>query len=167
MNSDKQSTIKPTRILFVCLGNICRSPAADGIMHHKVFEIGLKDVISIDSAGTYGGHSGELPDARMRQHALKRGYNLTHHSRKVTSSDFDRFDIIVAMDDYNFQDLFRLAPSVDAEKKIFRMTDFLTKISADHVPDPYYDGASGFERVLDILEDACEGLLQSIKQRKL
>lgn len=154
-------------ILFVCLGNICRSPSADGIMHHLVEKEGLQDLIRIDSAGTYGGHTGALPDARMRQHAARRGYDLTHISRKVRTQDFEDFDLILAMDDNNFEDLMLYAPSVEAKNKIHRMTDYLQEIQIDHVPDPYYEGAAGFEKVLDILEDACAGLLQSIRNGNL
>jgi protein-tyrosine phosphatase len=157
------SRIQPISILFVCLGNICRSPAADGIMHHLVEKEGLQDVITIDSAGTYGGHAGSLPDARMREHASRRGYQLTHRSRRVRPSDFEEFDLILAMDDQNFEDLMNYAPSVEAQKKIHRMTAFSNNIQVDHVPDPYYEGAAGFERVLDILEDACASLLQAIR----
>jgi protein-tyrosine phosphatase len=161
--TSKHHDIKPIRILFVCLGNICRSPSADGIMHHLVETEGLQDVITIDSAGTYGGHSGELPDSRMRQHARKRGYELTHRSRKVTYRDFEHFDLIIGMDDNNVRDLNHIAMTLEDVEKIRKMTDFCTKMDADYVPDPYYEGAEGFERVLDILEDACTGLLNAIK----
>ena len=100
-----------TRILFVCLGNICRSPAAEGIMRRIVERRGLSGTFGIDSAGTYGGHRGELPDPRMRSAASRRGYALTHRSRQVREEDFDRFDMIVAMDDMNYESLNRLAPT--------------------------------------------------------
>lgn len=157
-----QPKIRPISILFVCLGNICRSPSADGIMHHLVEKAGLQDLITIDSAGTYGGHAGALPDGRMRERALLRGYQLTHRSRRVRTHDFEEFDLIIAMDDANFDDLMMWAPTPEAQKKIHRMVEFSRQIQVDHVPDPYYEGAAGFERVLDILEDACAGLLQSI-----
>lgn len=150
------------RLLFVCLGNICRSPAADGIMRALVERQGMADRIEIDSAGTYGGHVGELPDRRMRQHALQRGYELTHRSRPVRRSDFETFDLLFAMDHTNYDDLRRMAPDVESQKKVVRMTDYCLKMKVDHVPDPYYEGASGFELVLDILEDACRGVLDSI-----
>ena len=108
----KRTTCDPTRILFVCLGNICRSPAAQGVMQRLVDEAGLTDCYVLDSAGTYAGHAGELPDKRMRIHAARRGYELTHRSRPVRSSDFDDFDIVVAMDDSNYDNLRRLAPTV-------------------------------------------------------
>lgn len=148
------------RILFVCLGNICRSAAADGIMRQLVSEAGLQDAIGIDSAGTYSGHQGQLPDPRMRKHAARRGYELTHRARPVRESDFDRFDVIVAMDDSNYYDLKQLAPTVEGEKKIVRMRDYLTDKTIDHIPDPYYSGAEGFELVLDLLEDGCKNLLK-------
>lgn len=153
----------PTRVLFVCLGNICRSPAAQGIMERLVRERGLERCVETDSAGLYGGHAGELPDRRMRVHASRRGLDLTHRSRPVRYSDFDDFDIIVAMDDSNYDRLRSEAPTTDAERKIVRMTDYC-RLHPGHdcVPDPYYEGAEGFELVLDLLEDACHGLLDTI-----
>lgn len=154
----------PKRILFVCLGNICRSPAAEGVMRELVDERGLAHKYVIDSAGTYGGHAGQLPDRRMRVHATRRGYHLTHRSRPVAESDFDRFDIIVAMDEANRRNLMALAPTTQDEKKVVRMMDYCrTATRYDHVPDPYYEGAEGFELVLDLLEDACRGLLDSLE----
>ncbi len=150
-------------ILFVCLGNICRSPAAQGVMERLVKENGVADRFEIDSAGLYGGHAGDLPDARMRAHARQRGLNLTHRSRQVRESDFDRFDIIVAMDDSNYDRLRRMAPTVEDEKKVVKMADFFTLHPwADCVPDPYYDGAEGFENALDLVEDGCETLLRNV-----
>lgn len=153
---------KPYRILFVCLGNICRSPAAEGIMRHMVEARGLSSSFYIDSAGTYGGHAGELPDARMRTHAARRGYKLEHRSRPITTDDFDRFDLILGMDDMNVENLRRMAPDADSLTKIHRMTDYSRRYLHDHVPDPYYSGADGFELVLDLLEDACDGLLSTL-----
>lgn len=152
-----------TRILFICLGNICRSPAAQGVMQKLIDERGLSESFLLDSAGTYAGHRGELPDKRMRVHAARRGYELTHRSRPVSSLDFEDFDIIVAMDDSNYESLHRLAPSPEAEKKIVKMIDYCRLHPYYYsVPDPYYEGASGFELVLDLLEDACAGLLDSL-----
>lgn len=152
-----------TRILFICLGNICRSPAAQGVMQKLIDERGLSDSFELDSAGTYAGHRGELPDKRMRVHAARRGYNLTHRSRPVRSLDFEDFNLIVAMDDSNYESLRRLAPSTEAEKKIVKMIDYCRLHPYYYsVPDPYYEGASGFELVLDLLEDACAGLLDSL-----
>lgn len=150
---------KPFKILFVCLGNICRSPAAQGIMQDIVDSAGRTDDFVIDSAGTYGGHAGQLPDPRMRAHAIRRGLNLTHRARRVSESDFDRFDLIVAMDNSNYDDLRYLAPTPEAQAKVVRMADYLTAHPGhDHIPDPYYDGAQGFENVLDLLQDACSSL---------
>lgn len=132
-------------------------------MRTLVKEAGLEKEIEVDSAGILNYHEGELPDSRMRMHAYHRGYVLTHRSRPVRTEDFFDFDLIVGMDDRNIQDLKDRAPSLDAEEKIRRMTDFCRNTSADYVPDPYYGGAQGFEHVLDILEDACAGLLEELK----
>ena len=149
-----------TKILFVCLGNICRSPAADGIMRHIVRERGLGAESAVDSAGTYAGHTGELPDARMRRAASRRGYDLTHRARHIREEDFGKFDMIVVMDDRNYEHVHRLAPSRADAARIFRMREFFSRHPGwDHVPDPYYEGAEGFELVLDMLEDGCEGIL--------
>ncbi len=162
MEHMKASAGRPLRVLFVCLGNICRSPAAQGIMESLVESLGLADEYVLDSAGLYGGHAGEMPDRRMQIHARGRGYSLIHRSRPVRESDFDDFDLIVAMDASNRQGLMRLAPTPEAQRKVVMMTDFCRHHpGADHVPDPYYEGAEGFELVLDLLEDACTGLLDA------
>ena len=151
---------KPVRILFVCLGNICRSPAAQGVMQKMIDEKGMQDYFILDSAGLYGGHAGELPDRRMRVHASRRGYELNHRSRPVKSSDFDNFDLIVAMDHSNYDRLRQMAPSPEDERKVIRMVDLVKGYPHyDCVPDPYYEGAEGFELVLDLLEDGCQNLL--------
>lgn len=124
---------------------------------------GLDKVIEVDSAGLISYHQGEQADPRMRSHALRRGYHITHLSRPARMTDFYDFDLIIGMDDSNISRLHDLAPSLEAEDKIHRMTEYCTRMVADHVPDPYYGGAQGFENVIDILEDACEGLLQTIK----
>ena len=154
------------RILFVCLGNICRSSSAEEIMRTLVKKAGMEKEIEVDSAGILSYHEGELPDSRMRMHASRRGYNLTHRSRSVRTLDFFDFDLIIGMDDRNIQDLIDRAPDLESEKKISRMTDFCRNKVVDYVPDPYYGGAQGFENVLDILEDACEGLLTSLTPDK-
>ena len=157
-----QTKVK-TRILFVCLGNICRSSSAEGVMKQLIEQAGREDEFIIDSAGILSYHQGELPDSRMRAHAARRGYDLTHRSRPVCTDDFYDFDLIIGMDDRNIDDLKDRAPSVEAWKKIHRMTEYCTKFThADHVPDPYYGGAEGFEYVLDVLEDACAGLLEMV-----
>lgn len=156
------------RILFVCLGNICRSPAADGIMHRLVEEAGLSDYYEIDSAGTYAGHRGELPDPRMRRAAEPRGYHLTHRSRPVREEDFEEFDLILAMDDNNYEALHRLAPSREAADRIERMVTFTREEFPDrfYVPDPYYEGREGFELVLDLLECGCRNLLAYLEDKR-
>lgn len=151
------------KILFVCLGNICRSATADEIMRTLLKKKGLDKTIEIDSAGTSSYHRGELPDERMRMHALRKGYNLTHLSRPVCTDDFYNFDLILGMDDRNIDTLKDMAPDIETEKKIARMTDYCRTKIVDYVPDPYYGGAQGFENVIDILEDACQGLLESIQ----
>ena len=152
-----------TKILFVCLGNICRSSSAEGVMKQLIEQAGREDEFIIDSAGILSYHQGELPDSRMRAHAARRGYDLTHRSRPVCTDDFYDFDLIIGMDDRNIDDLKDRAPSVEAWKKIHRMTEYCTKFThADHVPDPYNGGAEGFEYVLDVLEDACAGLLEMV-----
>ena len=148
-----------TRILFVCLGNICRSSSAEGVMKHLIEQAGRENDFVIDSAGILSYHQGELPDSRMRAHAARRGYELTHRSRPVRTEDFYNFDLIIGMDDMNVENLRRLAPDVDSLAKIHRMTEYNRHFLHDHVPDPYYSGADGFELVLDLLEDACDGLL--------
>jgi protein-tyrosine phosphatase len=136
---------------------------AEGIMKKYIDEAALTHKIHIDSAGTHNYHEGELPDARMRQHAFQRGYELTHHSRPVKTDDFDNFDLILAMDDSNLRDLMRKAPTVEAQKKIKRITDYCSIHTLDHVPDPYYGGAEGFNWLSILLEDACKGLLKGYK----
>lgn len=152
------------RVLFVCLGNICRSSAADEIFRCQTIARGLEGEFEIDSAGTYGGHAGELPDPRMRAAGKKRGYNFTHRSRKVRSDDFDHFDLLLAMDDSVYESLSRLAPSVEGLQKLERMADYIpAHFGYDFVPDPYYEGADGFELVLDMLEEGCSVLLDKLK----
>lgn len=149
-----------TKILFVCMGNICRSPSAEAVMKKLVEDKGLSDQFFIDSAGTIGYHSGEPADSRMKRHADNRGVKLTSISRQVNPSvDFESFDIIVGMDDANMSDLYSVAPNENGRKKLVKMTDFCQSTCVNSVPDPYYGGSAGFEKVLDILEDACEGLL--------
>lgn len=159
--------MKNYRVLFVCLGNICRSPAGEGILSKMVREQRLENYISIDSAGTSGYHDGDLPDSRMRRHGARRGYTFDSVSRRFTRNDFDNFDIILAMDDSNYHNIMRLAPDLDSEKKVYRMVEFSQKYDHDHIPDPYYSGADGFELVLDLLEDACEHLLDKMKKGEL
>jgi protein-tyrosine phosphatase len=129
----------------------------------------MGDRFEIDSAGTYSGHQGQLPDPRMRRHASRRGYNLTHRARPICGDDFEHFDIIVAMDESNRRTLMRLAASPEQQNKIVMMGDYIVKLRAhyDYVPDPYYEGAEGFELALDLLEDACGNILEDIINDKL
>lgn len=150
------------KVLFVCLGNICRSPAAEGIFKKMVEENNLSNRIIADSAGTSGYHNGELPDPRMRSHGARRGYKFNSLSRKFMISDFDDFDIILAMDDNNYHNILNMATDIESQNKVFRMADFLSNHLNDHIPDPYYSGADGFELVLDLLEDGCASLLTKI-----
>ena len=162
---------KPSKysVLFVCLGNICRSPAAQAVMQAMVDERGLTDRFFIDSAGIGGWHIGDLPDKRMRVHARPRGYELTHRARKVNSVDFEDFDLIVGMDAANVDDLRSLAATIEQEKKVVMMGDYIRQYPHyDYVPDPYYEGSEGFELVLDLLEDSCDNLLNRIiEQNKI
>lgn len=150
------------RLLFVCLGNICRSPSAEAVMKKVVKDAGLEKEIYIDSAGTNGFHRGEQADSRMRAHASRRGYVLDSISRPVEMRDFFDFDLIIGMDDHNISELKRRSPDYESRQKIHQMTDFACNKLYDHVPDPYYGGDAGFELVLDLLEDACAGLLAYI-----
>lgn len=155
---------KPVRVLFVCLGNICRSPAAEGLMDEVVARHGASGRWVTDSAGTGGYHVGDLPDSRMRVHARRRGLELRHVCRQVREGDFDEFDLIIGMDDNNLRDLRRLAPTPETERKVIGMARLFGSYRHwDHVPDPYYDGAEGFETVLDILTDATENLYDTVE----
>ena len=150
------------KILFICLGNICRSPAAEEIMRQLVKARGLDGTVEVDSAGTYGGHRGEMADPRMRVAASRRGYNITHRSRQLREDDFEKFDVLIVMDDMNYETVNRLAPSRQLAHKIERMRDYLSPErfpDRTYIPDPYYEGAEGFELVLDMLEDACSTFL--------
>ena len=157
----KQKSLK--KILFVCLGNICRSPAAEGVLRTIVRENHADGHWEIDSAGTGGWHIGELPDKRMRIHARQRGIDLTHRCRKVTVSDFEVFDLIIPMDADNELNLQRLAPTLEAARKIVPMAIFIDpSMHFDYVPDPYYEGAEGFEIVLDLLQNGCDNLFKQL-----
>ncbi|WP_439184990.1 low molecular weight protein-tyrosine-phosphatase [Carboxylicivirga taeanensis] len=154
-----------TKILFVCLGNICRSPSAEAVMNSLIKQRGIAERFEIDSAGITGYHAGEPADQRMHRHALNRNIHLTSISRQIKSpADFEYFDYIIGMDEQNMDDLYRLSPNEAATTKISKMTDYCSRHPHESVPDPYYGGAAGFELVLDLLEDACEGLLTHIEK---
>ncbi len=162
----------PFRLLFVCLGNICRSPAAEGIMQGLVKRAELDLEVSIDSAGTAGWHAGKPADPRMREAAQRRGFPLSSLARQVTAADYQQFDLILAMDHANRSDLETLfslkagrSPSEVPGDKLRLFGEFCTRHTLSEVPDPYYDGAEGFERVLDILEDGCAGVLDHVRAR--
>ena len=155
---------KKIKVLFVCLGNICRSPSAEAIFRGFVKRKDMGELFEIDSAGTSGYHQGEPSDARMKKHALKRGYQLTSLSRKFDpTKDFDYFDIIIAMDRDNLHDLRQMATIKAEEEKLYLMTDYSSEYDYDYVPDPYYGGDQGFELVIDLLEDASNGLFKHLK----
>jgi protein-tyrosine phosphatase len=160
------STAKPAqiRVLFVCMGNICRSPSAHGVFRRLVQDAGLSERIQIDSAGTHAYHVGERPDRRAAAAARQRGVELDDlRARRVTVADFSAFDYVLAMDRDNLNDLRELCPPEFAHRvKLFM--DFAPDAPQREVPDPYYGGPSGFDRVLDLVEAACAGLLAHIRQ---
>ena len=152
------------KILFVCLGNICRSPAAEAVFKDMVKKSGMDGQFEIDSAGTGAWHAGEPADERMQKHAGMRGYRLDSISRPFEpDADFDRFGLIVGMDEENVGKLKEFARNKEDLKKIQKMTDFRQEWDYDDVPDPYYAGDDGFELVLDLLEDSCAGLLKHVQ----
>ncbi|WP_164962733.1 low molecular weight protein-tyrosine-phosphatase [Rubrivivax sp. JA1026] len=150
----------PSSILLVCMGNICRSPTAEGVLRAKLDAAGLAKRLRVDSAGTHGYHAGEAPDPRAVRHAAARGYDLARlRARKVEREDFSRFDWILAMDEDNLARLRQIAPD-DARADLgLLMEHALQHAGVREVPDPYYGSAAGFERVLDLVEDACDGIV--------
>lgn len=151
------------KVLFVCMGNICRSPSAEGYFQHIVEQANLSDKINTDSAGTHAYHIGSPPDARAQAAALNRGIDLSHlRGRKVESEDFDNFDYVIAMDKSNYADLQDVANG--NSKNLYLFLEFAKNFSEQEVPDPYYGGDQGFEHVLDLIEDASKGLLQYIQK---
>jgi protein-tyrosine phosphatase len=154
------------RIVFVCLGNICRSPTAEGVFRKLADDAGVESKLTIDSAGTGAWHVGELPDSRSRAAASRRGYDLSHRARRLIAADFDKFDLILAMDRDNYDTIQRLArgrtqlPSI----RMLRSFDPSAPVDAE-VPDPYSGEDDGFEEVLDICERACRGLLDHVRER--
>lgn len=147
------------------MGNICRSPAAEGVLRQRVREAGLAEAIEVDSAGTGGWHAGEPADARMIAAAARRGYELTGRARQVMASDFERFDWIVVMDRQNLRDLKPFDPGGGRWSKVRLLGEFCTRHDEEEVPDPYYGGEAGFQKVLDLLEDGCAGLLLQVQAR--
>ena len=152
-------------VLFVCMGNICRSPTAQGVFERLVEAHKLADVIEIDSAGTHAYHIGERPDERASAAAMQRGIDLsTQQARRVSPDDFDRFDYVLAMDQDNYEILAASCPS-GLRSRVRLFLEFAPDLPTREVPDPYYGGPSGFERVLDLIEEASEGLLAEIRQQ--
>lgn len=151
------------KVLFVCMGNICRSPAAEGVFRKRVDEAGLSDRVEIDSAGLESYHIGESPDPRMREAAARRGYLLEGRGRQVQPEDFHRFDWILTMDERNFREMSRLKPQGSCRARLQRFTEFCMEHAEREVPDPYYGGPEGFEVVLDLLEDGCRELLERLQ----
>jgi len=151
-------------IIFVCWGNICRSPAAEATFRKLVRQRNLENSISCDSVGTISQHQGNSPDSRMQQAARKRGIQTGGSARMVTKKDFDEADLLITMDHFNYSELSRMAPNPDAKLKIKPFCDYVSS-SDSEVPDPYYGGSDGFEKVLDLLEDGCARLLDEIEQK--
>ena len=158
--------INMIRILFICMGNICRSPCAEGIMQFLIKQQELENEIECDSAGTIDYHKGDSADLRMREHASLRGYELNSIARKFILQDFENFDWIITMDEDNYSQISLLDQNDKFTNKIRRMTDFCERTKISSVPDPYYGGSQGFENVIDILEDSCRGFLKYIKSNK-
>ncbi|MDR6502630.1 protein-tyrosine phosphatase [Burkholderia ambifaria] len=152
-------------ICFVCLGNICRSPTAEGVMRHQVDAAALADRIAIDSAGTGDWHVGEPPDTRAQAAARSRGYDLSAlRARQVSAADFERFDLLLAMDEANLAELHRRCPAQHRDK-VRLLMEFAPGATETEVSDPYFGGAQGFEQVLDQVERACAGLLETLRAR--
>ncbi|GLX12818.1 phosphotyrosine protein phosphatase [Pseudomonas straminea] len=152
------------RVLFVCLGNICRSPTAEAVMRQRLQQAGLAERIELDSAGTGDWHVGKAPDSRTQQAASRRGYDLSSlRGRQVSADDFARFDLILAMDSANLRDLQRIRPANARAELDLYLRRF--ELAEDEVPDPYYGGSEGFEHVLDLLEQASDALLIELKGR--
>lgn len=154
-----------TRVLFVCLGNICRSPTAQGVFERLVAEAGWQDRIEVDSAGTHAYHAGEPPDERAQMEAARRGVDLSgQRARAVTETDFAEFDYILAMDSSNLNILQSRCPAAYRDR-LARLLDFAPHLGETDVPDPYYGGQQGFSRVLDLVEAAAAGLLEHLQKR--
>ncbi len=154
------------RICFVCLGNICRSPTAEGVFRKLALEADIANKLTIDSAGTGAWHVGELPDPRSRTAASRRGYDLEHRARRFVAEDFERFDLVIAMDRDNYSNLVTLARDRTQVPMIRMLRSFDGTAGIDaEVPDPWFGDGDGFEEVLDICERACRGLLEHVRSR--
>lgn len=154
-----------TRILFVCMGNICRSPTAEAVVRHVIKNKGLESIIEVDSAGTHDYHLGEAPDPRAQRVALKRGIDLSGlRARRVEPADFERFDLLLAMDRENLAILRRACPP-EYRVKLGLFMKYAAQFDAEEVPDPYFGGERGFDLVLDMAEDAARGLIEALASR--
>ncbi len=152
-------------VLFICLGNICRSPTAHGVFRHKVAAAGLSDRVRVDSAGTSNYHPNSPPDQRSQSHAAERGYDLSDlRARQIRGADFETFDLILVMDWDNLEQVKRQCPPRH-QHKLRRFTEFCRQFNSPVVPDPYFGGTDGFEQVLDLVEDASDGLLQHVREQ--
>lgn len=163
MKPSKTGSTQKHRVLFICLGNICRSPAAEGIFRHMAEERGVDALFEIDSAGIGPWHVGQLPDPRMRACGQRHGYCFDSRARQICQADFQRFDHIIVMDRDNYRAVSAMASTPAEKARLEFMTDYCTRhADALSVPDPYYEGAEGFDLVIELLEDACEGLLDRL-----
>lgn len=159
--------INKTSILFVCLGNICRSPAAESVMNRLLEDKNRADEFVIDSCGIGAWHIGQRSDNRMISAGEKRGYSFNHRGRQICEKDFERFDYIIGMDNENISDILSLTKSKEDKDKVFKMASFLRNYpNQKTIPDPYFGGEDGFEFVLDLLEDATKGLLNFLDKKK-
>ena len=152
----------PFNVLFVCWGNICRSPAAECVFQKQIDEQGLHNRISCDSAGTISLHTGQPPDSRMQRAGRRRGIQFFGQSRKFRASDFDEYDLILAMDTQNLSDLQAAIVNDGHHKKVKLFGSFIDPNNPPEIPDPYYGGGRGFEIVLDMVEEGCENLISHI-----
>ena len=160
---NEKKTLRQHRLLFICLGNICRSPAAEGVMKALASAAGRSSDFHIDSAGIGDWHVGQLPDIRMRRRGALRGYNFDSHARQIRRSDFKDFDLLLVMDASNFTTVGGMAASPEEREKVVMLTDFLTRHdNVKAVPDPYYGDETDFDYALDLIEDACSGLLDRL-----
>lgn len=154
------------KILLVCMGNICRSPMAEGVLRHLLEEAGLSAEVTVDSAGTHSYHVGAMPDRRGQKAAIRRGVDLSAiRARRVVPGDLETFDYILAMDRDNYRELLSLCSLSGQREKINLFMEYATGLAEQEVPDPYYGGLDGFDRVMDMVEDAAQGLIRQLRQR--
>ncbi len=161
-----EQAVADLSVLFICTGNICRSPTAQGIFEHKLALAGLDRKVFVDSAGTHGFHVGSKPDARARRAAARRGLDLSRQrSRRIETDDFVKFDYVIGMDYTNMAALHEQCPAAHRDKLLLLLLHFTPAAELEEVPDPYYGGSEGFERVLDLLDGAADALLEDVRRR--